>query len=108
MKWLTKIPKNYIVSKVKRVPRLFHSQQAIGLYASVNFTAAEKSRNLIIVNKILEAIIVPVFIGMLAGWGSWITSVIAIIWWGVGVYGFFTNWEDFIIMIILRFFGIVE
>ena len=89
MKWLTKIPKRYLVSKV-------------------NFTAAEKSRNLRIFSKIVEAIIVPVLIGILAGWGSWITSITAIIWWGVGIYGLFTNWEDFIITIILRFLRIVE
>lgn len=46
MKWLTKIPKGYLVSKV-------------------NFTAAEKSRNLRIFSKIVEAIIVPVLIGII-------------------------------------------
>lgn len=89
MKWLTKIPEN-------------------GPLTKIDFTDAEKSRNLIIVSKIFEAIIVPVLIGILAGWGSWITHITAIIWWGIGIYGLFTNWEDFIIMIILRFFGIVE
>ena len=108
MKWITKIPENYIVSKVKCSSRLFHSQQVVGIYPSVNFTAAEKSRNLRIVLKIFEAIISPVIMGILAGWGSWITSITSIIWWGVGVYGLFTNWEDFIIMIILRFLRIVE
>ena len=89
MKWLSKIPEDNLFSKV-------------------NFTVAEKSRNLKIFCKIAEAIIAPVFIGILAGWGSWITGIFAIFWWGVGIYGLFTNWEDFIIMIILRFFGIVE
>jgi len=106
MKWLTKIPKDYIVSKVKDAPRLFHSQQVVGLYHFVNFTAAEKSRTSRICYKIIEAIIVPVFTSILAGYGSWITLVITIIWWGVGIYGLFTNWEDFIITIILKFLGI--
>ena len=89
MKWLSSISENNLFSKV-------------------NFTVAEKSRNFRISCKIFEAIIVPVFIGILAGWGNWITSIVAAIWWGIGIYGLFTNWEDFIIMIILRFFGIVE
>ena len=90
MKWLNKnLPGNNFFSKI-------------------NLIVAKKSIIARIFNKIVESIIVPVLIGILAGWGNRITSIVALIWWSVGIYGIFTNWEDFITIIILRFFGIVE
>mgnify|MGYP001591577834 CR=1 FL=1 len=72
----------------------------------INLSIQERERNARIFGKIVEAIIVPVLIGALIGWGSWITWTVGIIWWGIGIYGLFTNWEDFIIEIILRILGI--
>ncbi|MBU4069505.1 MAG: hypothetical protein KJ646_00815 [Nanoarchaeota archaeon] len=77
-------------------------------FPKVNLTAEERERNARIFWKIIEAILVPVLIGILVGWGSWITLAVGLIWWGFGIYGLFTNWEDFIIMIILKLLRIVD
>ncbi len=74
----------------------------------VNLPQADRERNARIFGKVIEAIIVPVFIGIFIGLGNPITIIVAIIWWGFGVYGLFTNWEDFIIQVILKLLGIIN
>lgn len=78
------------------------------LSLKVNLSQADRERNLRIFEKVVEAIIVPVFIGIFIGLGNPITIVVAIIWLGFGVYGLCTNWEDFIIQIILKLLGIIN
>jgi len=79
-----------------------------GFSLKIDLPKADRERNLRIFGKVVEAIILPVFIGILLGWGSWITILVAIVWWGLGVYGLFTNWEDFIIQVILKLLGIIN
>jgi len=74
----------------------------------VNITPSERARNFRIFIKIVEAIIVPVLIGILAGYGSGITLIVTIVWWGFGIYGLFINWKDLIIQIILKLLGILR
>jgi len=74
----------------------------------VNLPQADRERNARIFGKIIEAIIVPVLIGVFIGLGNPITIIVAIIWWGFGVYGLYTNWEDFITQIILKLLGITN
>lgn len=76
--------------------------------SKLNLTVKEKKRNAKIFFKIVEAIILPVLIGILMGAGHFVTILISIIWLGTGIYGLFINWEDFIFQILLRFLGIIE
>ena len=68
----------------------------------LNLSDEDKTRNVRIFWKIVEASILPVLIGVFLGLGHWLTWIVGIIWWGAGIYGLFINWEDFIIQIILR------
>ncbi len=74
----------------------------------VNLSQADRKRNARIFRKVVEAIIVPIFTGILLGLENSITIIVAIIWWGFGIYGLYTNWEDFIIQVILKLLGIIN
>ena len=49
-------------------------------FLKVNLTKEERERNMSFFLKFIEAILIPVFIGILAGWGSPITLICAIVW----------------------------
>jgi malate/lactate dehydrogenase len=77
-------------------------------FPKVDLSKTERIRNSRIFKKVIEAILVPVFVGILLGLGNPITFIVAIFWEVAELVVLFYDREALVIEVILRLLGIID